>query len=77
MGSPIVKYLLINMLMDILSKVLLASFNENIYGDIRFCCMVGSSSPCSGILCDCGQVSVSQSLNRRKRITIANIRVVV
>lgn len=38
------KHLLTNILMDILSKIVLVSFNEDIFGDISFGQMVGYSS---------------------------------
>lgn len=53
------------------------SFNEDIFGDIRFHSMAGYSSPCFGILCDCGEVNASQSLNYKRGITVTNKRVVV
>lgn len=40
----IAKHLLTNILMDILSKIVLVSFNEDIFGDISFGQMVGYSS---------------------------------
>lgn len=61
--------------MDILSKIVLVSFNEDIFGDISFGQMVGYSA-CFGILCDCGQVTASQVLSCAKKVTTAN-RVVV
>lgn len=73
MVSPIVRYLLTHAL----SRAILVSFNEDIFGDIRFHYMAGYSSPCFGILCDCGQVSASQSLTCKNRITITKKRVVV
>lgn len=66
-----------HLLIHALSTALLVSFNEDIFGDIRFYYMAGFSCPCFVILCDCGQVNASQSLNCKNRITITNKRVVV